>query len=50
MRQISDTEYERIGIGWCYMLDRESNGDSSVEERVIRSYLSSLSFKEVKII
>jgi hypothetical protein len=44
LRQISDTEYERIGLCLCYTPSRESR------ELVIRSYLSSLPFREVKII
>jgi hypothetical protein len=50
LRQRSDTEYERIGTCWCYIPSKELNGDASVEERGVRSYLSSLPFREVKII
>ena len=50
LRQRSDTEYERIGTCRCYMNGTESNGDTSVEEQGVRSYLRSLPFREVKII
>lgn len=47
LRRISDTEYERIGLCVCYM---ESDGDASIQERDLRSYLDSLPVREVKII
>ena len=50
LRQRSDTEYERIGTCWCSLRHRESYGDTSRRERIIRSYLSSLPFREVNII
>ena len=50
LRRRSDTEYERIGTCRCYMPSWESYGDTSVEEQGVRSYISSLPFREVTII
>ena len=50
LRRRSDTEYERIGFCSCYVGDSGSDGDTSVEEQLLRSYLSSLPLREVKII
>lgn len=50
LRRRSDTEYERIGTCQCYMPSWESHDDTSVEEQSVRSYISSLPFREVTII